>query len=818
VIRFLRREKLERVVLILCFLLGGSNLLHSQTDICSFTVSGKVLDIDTKEPIPYVTVKVRETENFTTTNIQGEFLITNLCSKRNTLIISCIGYCNATCENHHQHGKSPHIYLTQEITTLGEVTIQAATSEEKGTESISQITLKKAAINIDPTQSLAASIADQQGVSIISNGTNVQLPVIHGLYGNRILILNNGLKHGFQNWGTDHAPEIDISSAHRLTIVKGAAGVRYGPEALGGAISVENNPLYLNESFKSQIGTGYQINGKGYFVNAEINQGLKKLSYHLGANYARIGDRYTPNYSLTNSGKEEKAINAGLRYHHKKWDFKWHYSYLSQNLALLRTSIVNSGNAFVRAINADEPTIITPFSYDINEPNQLVQHHLGKIEINWWYSDDAKLTFKYGRQLNQREEYDVRRNVESPILDLDLITDDYQLEWKHPDWLKLDGLIGFQVFKQFNNNNPGTQTTAFIPNYKTFRYSGFITENIKRNSNTFEAGVRLDYELNQLAGRQTNQTIFSDQFSFSNLTASVGYVRKINENSSFRTNLGTAWRTPNMSELYSFGQHGFKTTFGLLRYYNNDAEQIRTNRVLKLKDSDVQPEKGYKFINEFETTKNKNTYIVTAYSHYIKNYVFERPLGVFGTIRGPMPAFIFKQADAFFLGTDVSWKRDWAAQLSGTFGMSYLWSRNIGNKESLINQPSTSVNYKISWKQPKLLGLTSSKLTIQPRYTFQQFQAPRTVLPESLIDGSEPISVNSEIFDFKAAPAGYFLLAISWRFKWENLSGSIAVNNLLNTRYRSYLNEMRYFADEPGRNILFTLNYLFKAKKNGSSK
>ena len=143
---------------------------------------------------------------------------------------------------------------------------------------------------------------------------------------------------------------------------------------------------------------------------------------------------------------------------------------------------------------------------------------------------------------------------------------------------------------------------------------------------------------------------------------------------------------------------------------------------------------------------------------------------------------------------------------------------NIENKESLINQPSTSVNYKISWNHPKLLGLTSSKLTIQPRYTFQQFQAPRTVLPESLIDGSEPISVNSEIFDFKAAPAGYFLLTISWRFKWENLSGSIAVNNLLNTRYRSYLNEMRYFADEPGRNILFTLNYLFKAKKNGSSK
>lgn len=814
--RFLDPNKLGKsiVIAITCFLMGWSTSLIAQTDTCSYSVSGKVLDIETKEPIPYVAIKVRGVEKFAITDLKGKFVINNLCDKRNTLIVSCLGYCNAECEHHHQHGKSPHIYLTQEVSNIGTVTIQAEKGKEKGTETISQIRLHKEDLRNDPTQSLAASIADQQGVTLASNGTNVQLPVIHGLYGNRILILNNGLKHGFQNWGADHAPEIDISSVHQLTIVKGAAGVRYGPEALGGAISIENNPLYLNESFKAKIGTGYQTNGRGYFVNSEISQGSKKWSYHLGANYTRVGDRYTPDYSLTNSGKEEKAINAGVRYHHKKWDFKWHYSYLNQNLALLRSSIANSGNAFVRAINADDPTFIKPFSYDINEPNQQVNHHLGKVEVNWWYSDDAKFTFKYGRQLNQREEYDVRRNVERPIIDLDLITDDYQLEWKHPDWLKSDGLIGLQVFTQFNNNNPGTQTTAFIPNYKTFRYSGFIIENIKSNANIFEVGVRLDYELNQLAGRQTNQDVFGDQFSFSNLTASLGYVREISENTSFRTNLGTAWRTPNMSELYSFGQHGFKTTFGLLRYFNNDDGEIRTNRVLKIEESDVQPEKGYKWINEFETHKNKNTYVATVYSHYIKNYVFERPLGVFGTIRGPMPAFIFEQADAFFIGTDVSWKRDWAEQLSGTFGLSYLWSRNIEDNESLINQPSISVNYKLSWKHPKLWKLESSKFTIKPSYTFQQFQAPRTISPESLVDGSVPLSADSEIFDFKDAPEGYFLLDVSWNFKWKSLSGSISVNNVLNTRYRSYLNEMRYFADEPGRNILFTINYLFKAKND----
>ena len=71
------------------------------------------------------------------------------------------------------------------------------------------------------------------------------------------------------------------------------------------------------------------------------------------------------------------------------------------------------------------------------------------------------------------------------------------------------------------------------------------------------------------------------------------------------------------------------------------------------------------------------------------------------------------------------------------------------------------------------------------------------------------ITPESEIFDFLDAPDGYFLLDISWNYKWKNLNGSIAAQNVLNTSYRNYLNELRYFADDLGINIHFTLNYNF---------
>jgi len=803
-----------RILLILTYLLIGlPSVAFAQIDSCSYSVNGRVLDKETNQPISYVNVEVLNAERFTTTNSKGEFEIKGLCTDSNTLVISCVGYSNSVCDYHNHDGKTSHIYLTEDVQELEMVTIQVKRQKELGTKTISQVAVKKIEIKSNPTQSLASALVDQQGVALTSAGTNIQLPVIHGLYGNRILILNNGLKHGFQNWGTDHAPEIDINSANNITVIKGASGVRFGPEALGGAIIVQPNPLYLDESLNAEAGTGYQSNGRGFNTSLEVGEGFENWSYYFGGNYTKIGDRHAPDYMLTNSGKEEASANLGVRYRKGNWDFKLHYSYINQKLALLRSSIAESGDAFIKALNAEEPVFIKPFSYDINEPNQQAQHHFSKVEINWWYSKDGKLTFRAGQQLNNRQEFDVRRNADRPIVDLDLLTSDYQVEWKHPRWRQLNGLVGVQYFNQNNDNNPGTGTTPLIPNYNTSRFSGFVTENKNIGKHTFEAGVRLDYELNNVRGRETNQDIFKDEYSFTNVTSSIGYVRKISKNNTFRTNLGTAWRTPNMAELYSFGQHGFKTSFGLLRYHFSESDALKTNQVIKMKNSNVQPEKGYKFINEYQVRKNRNAHTVTVYSHYIENFIFNRPFAVIGTIRGPMPVFIYDQADALFVGADYSLKTNWSEHVAGTFGLSYLWSQNLDKKEALINQPPVVISYKLDWNLGKLWKFDSSSLVLKPSYTFKQFNAPRTVKPEDLIDGTITISPNSEIFDFKEAPDGYLMLNASWRFKWKQFNGSISVNNILNTTYRNYLNEMRYFADELGRNFIFNLNYSLKTSK-----
>lgn len=317
----------------LCIL---SLTMVAQDQNCNCCIVGKVFDNDTKDPIPFATVLVKDTNKYAQTNENGMFLIADVCPEQYTLILSILGYEQSEVSTQYAQGKISNYFLKAEISNLENVTVKGERAKEKGTETISQERITKQDLQSNPTQSLAQSIATVEGVTFASTGTNVQLPIIHGLSGNRILVLNNGLKHAFQNWGNEHAPEIDINAANSITVIKGAGGVRFGPEALSGVIIVDPNPLSLNNPFNGSVGTGYQTNGRGYNANFEIDKGSEKWSYFINGSYTRIGDRFAPGVDLTdaekvnlgisgngrtspfvdlsNTGKEEGAFSLGARH------------------------------------------------------------------------------------------------------------------------------------------------------------------------------------------------------------------------------------------------------------------------------------------------------------------------------------------------------------------------------------------------------------------------------------------------------------------------------------------------------------------------
>ena len=817
-------NKYDTVIKSCCivYLLLISSLDVQSQDICDRSISGRIINKETKNPLSDVIVRAisnpqvygnrvlyNSSGKFSISDENGNFLLEDLCAKEDSLIFSRIGYQDTLISLDTDYWS---VSLTEKSVELENVLISDERENNLGTQTLSQQSIILEDQAVDRTSSLANLASQIDGVTFISTGSNVERPVIHGLYGNRILVLNNYIKHGFQNWGDDHAPEINISSVERISVLKGSSGVRFGPEALGGAIIVEPDQMKLRQPYYLNVNSGYQTNGRGTNFGIKTGKGFKNLGFNLGLNYVKIGDRHTPSYSLTNSGKDEKGLNLGFHYHLKNFDIKTYYSYVGIDQALLKASMFHSGNAISRAFSSEIPLIVEPFSYDINPPSQWVKHHFAKVSVDWWYNENDKISLIAGRQLNKRKEYDIRRNIEKPIIDLDLTSTDFMLEWDHSFSDNSDGLFGLHFFNQDNDNNLGTQTTPLIPNYNTNRYSFFLVENLKLGKNLFELGLRIDNEDYNIRGREVSQKIFRDEHSLTNTTFSLGYENQVSENFSFRTNIGSAWRTPNMAELYSFGSHGFKSSFGLLRYYYNEDEKLRTDKVTIISETNLSPEKSFKIINEFDYNSEKNKVKLTLFSNYILNYVFERPIGLYGTIRGPMPYFIFDQSDVLFAGSDLTLKRKFSKNFNSSLTFNYLWSNNLDKNGKLLNQPPIRIEKNLSFETNNFWKSDFSEISLKPSYTFRQFQAPMTFSPESLISGENIITPDTNIFDFKDAPDAYFLLDFSWKLNINDLSVSFFVNNILNKKYRNYLNKMRYFADEPGRNFIINLSYKFKKK------
>lgn len=793
---------MKRISSILCILMFILNVVsaHNKNQI-----TGIVKDVK-GQPIPFVYVQIKNTSVGTVTKDDGRFTL-NYSLKACELSFSYIGY--KTVVYSYRQGTSPiQITLSEIGKNIAEVVVKGNRKVKKVRTS-AMTSIGSSQLKYKSSESLASALKEISGVNMLSSGSNVQLPVVHGLYGNRVLIINNGVRHAFQNWGSDHAPEIDVSSLNNIDIIKGASAVEYGSDAVGGVILVNSDPMNLDQAFEGQANLGYETNGRGLNSSIKIGQGFNKFAYYLSGSYIKTGDRHAPHYELSNTGKQEQAFGGGVHYHLANWNFKLRYSYINQNLGIPRASIYTTMVDLDRAINSNRPLFENDFSYNIAQPNQETQHHLLIGDIDW-LSPIGKFTLKLSQQINKRKEFDVRRNMEAPSTNLKLNTRDIKLNWAHKQWGRLNGNWGIASFSQDNTNIAGTNNSVFIPNYNQTRLSAYIIESYHFNKNTFEAGIRLDQESSSVAGLDYKQDEYNDSFDKLGNSITLGYQREINLFSLFRTNIGTSTRFPNMAELYSYGLHDFYNVYGLWRYQQTGTNSISASEVLNSSEKKIKPERGLKWVSEYHYSKGKSDLFVTAYVNYISNFIYQRPLGVIINMKGATPLFIISQTDALFAGADIDYTYRMTKQLSGTLRASLLWSKNTSKDEPLINQPPHRLSYTLSYQKEKYLLFDKLEFKITPNYTFKQNNAPRVLSPLEVSNmANNQVAFDSEIFDFKEAPKGYFLLNAQLNWTRKALSGQIAVDNILNTSYRDYLNQSRYFIDEIGTNIKISLNYNF---------
>ena len=805
----------------ICFLLICVSIVNTQTlyaqnasiqDSCMYHVEGYVLDLSTNETIPFANVQLVGTKKGVVTNQNGYFRINHICEREFDLMVSFVGYKTIT-HHHDTYHDIPNILLAPEKYQLESVVIEGNKipgNMYSGTLN----TLSKEEFTLNQSQGLGDLASRISGVNTLKTGQNVVKPIIHGLHSNRVLIINNGIRHEFQNWGIEHAPEIDPSLAENISVLKGAATVRYGPDALGGVLSVQPSPLDLLTSLQGEVDGAFSTNGRSLDSHLKLHKGFKSIALQAQASYTTQGDLHSPDYLLTNTGKKELSTSLSGRYHWKFLDVYAYYSHFEQELGILRSSITGNLDDLADAIESNEPAIVNDFSYQINNPRQLVSHDVFKLK-GLISTEKQSLEAIYAIQLNNRLEFDIRRgtNNERPAIDLRLMTQSLDIDWKHPDYGKWKGNIGLQALYQDNNNLPGTNTVPFIPNYNNSRIGLYIIESAKFESIRWEWGLRYDFQATSARGRQPNNDIYRNDLDFQNVTASLGLIKSFGGRNFLRSNLGTAWRPPNISELYSFGKHSASIEYGLWRYQRLENNQISADEVLSENDKVVNSEMGIKWINTYEINRDFFQAEFTAYINFIQNYIYTTPAGITQTVRGAFPFFIYEQNDALFTGLDANVRIKHTKDIESDIRTSFLWAKNLARNDYFVGLPPANIFYALNYKLPDWWRFLNQNINAELSYTFRQFFAPRVIPIRDILtakaNDQNLFRENQSDFDILPPPDGYFLMNIGWNAEVDNFKLNAQIKNVFNTTYRIYTDRLRYFADDLGRNFSLGLSYRF---------
>ncbi|WP_296144094.1 TonB-dependent receptor [uncultured Flavobacterium sp.] len=792
-----------RYILLFAFLfMGNQSLVYSQN-----TLSGKITN-EKKQPLAGSHIHV--SSFFANADETGNYTINGIPNARLQVFVEYLGYKTLDTILDFQGNKVLNIALKPDVSQLSEVVLKETYAKEKAQE------IKTSTIEKYSSESLGDALKEISGVSSLKTGNTIVKPIINGLHSSRVLIINNNVRLEDQQWGTEHAPNMDLNTAGKISVIKGAQGLQFGGDAIGGTVIIDPPHIPIKDTIFGKTILSAQSNGRGGSLTSSLFKGYKSgWNWNLQGTYKYLGDFKAPDYVLSNTGNREKNFSGSLGYKGENQGFSFFYSYFNAEIGILRASHISAVSDLIRAINSGQPQYISDFSYDINAPRQELQHHLGKINYYKLFSNDRKLSLQYSFQFNNRLEFDLRRGADrdKPSLDLDLKTHTFNADFEgnYSDNLKYK--VGISA--GFQNNFADTDNTnvrALIPNYdKSDAGIYAIGTYILNNKLSLEAGLRYDFshidaQKYYLKTRWTERgydTEFSDfivsdagqqwytnpVFDYNNFSGSLGSKYEFSNNLHWTTNVGVTSRNPNPAELFSDGLH-------------------HATGQIELGDLALKREVALKLSTAFNYTSSNFALEINPYANFINDFKILIPTTIILSNRGPFPVWEYKQVNARLFGVDFTADYDFAKNLNWHSTAAFVYGDDLTNDTALIDMPPMNFNNSISFRKTSwnnlVLSLKNETVLTQKRYPNNDFYI-------DVLDTGEPVSTLVEI---SKPPKGYSLLHFNSEMSFSVLNNSkmtigFNIQNIMNTNYRDYLNRIRYYADDLGRNfrVQLKLNY-----------
>ncbi|WP_124979993.1 TonB-dependent receptor [Nonlabens xiamenensis] len=809
--------------LVALLVLTGLHLVKAQE--CRLELKGVVIDFHDAQPLELAQIYVVQLQKTFSSKSDGSYIITGLCPGNYELKISHFDCESKTLSLNLQESMVRDITLEHHVNELQEVQVLADVHDDHNS-SQSATRLDQESINRFSGGTLGDALESVHGVNALKTGSAVVKPIIHGLYGSRVSIVNDGLRQQDQEWGVEHAPNIDQNTAGNIQVIKGASALRYGGDAIGGTIVLEPNRVLAKDTLNGRLIMQGQTNGRGGSLTGTLNR-FRKSGWFQQATltYKRLGDFEAPDYILSNTGNQTAAANLKIGYKKFEYGASLKYSYYQASLGILRASHIGNASDLVSSINSRTPLVINDFTYDIAAPRQDVNHHGLQAQLFKRFASAGKLEVDYSFQFNNRKEFDIRRGERSgqASLDIDLSTHQMASVFRWDAMEKLNLETGLDGMFQINQPNPETGIRRLIPDYEAYRLGAFTSGIYRFNSSwILDAGLRYDlYHIDaqkfylqsrwedleydrlypQFEVRQEgNQILTNPNFDYHLLAFTTGIQYIFDEHYDLSMNLSSANRAPNPSELFSDGLHHALATIELGRL-------------------DLEREQSYKINTVFHLNKKGFDAEINPHLNLINNFIQLVPTGLETTTRGAFPVYRYRQTNAILYGVDLSARYNFYKQsdsptnlntnvLAASIGSQF--SYNHGNERDtdrpLIDMPAPQLR-----TSGTLYGLfnTALQIGLTHEWVFKQDRFPdydyEVFVPND--QGGQDLRT----VEISKSPDAYQLvhlemgLPIGAKNSQPRAQVFLRINNVFDRSYRNYLNRQRFYVDELGRDIQLQL-------------
>jgi len=760
---------------------------------CDRTVSGRVVDSVSGKSLVRARVQAGDGVQPVRTDTAGRFRLEGVCSGPVRLRAVKPGYALRTLKLSAGKVNPVTIRLTP-IKVQEGVEVRVMAPRLKASDTRSVVSLEGDALLRTRGENLADALANLPGVTVLRNGTTAK-PVVRGQYGSRVLKLFDGVRHEGQDWGLDHGPEIDPFAAGAMRAVKGAAGVRYGPDAIAGVLLIEPHELLRTPGFVVNTQTVGALNGKRGTFAARVDgnhAGFSGLSYQLDGNYSRGSGLMTPNYPLDNTAVEEYNFGTMLEYQGDCWSAKVSYRRNSKRNGVCLCVRNHTTDDFEAQVLRKRPLNVELYKadYPIERPYQSVTHDIVLARMRLEMEKLGVLEATYGYQLNDRDEFDIIRvqsSMPQYMFELHSHTVDFTFEHKPTpvaeQW-RLEGIAGISGMIQ-DNVYRGRQ---LLSDYRTFSGGIFALERLVMGDVELEAGVRYDHGTREaFIPENTYKSLVREKrmpeedcvlgernarcaTSFNAGTLSLGGLVRFSQEMSAKFDLSTATRLPTIDE----------------QYISGTAPSLP---VMARGQGDLGPETTWSLSSTFEGNFKWMSAELSVYGSYINDYIYLAPeLREDGTVRtdvlitGRFPRFSYEAIDALYYGIDLNTKFRLGRFDLGLQG-SLVRASDVDTGEFLLFIPTDRLRTELTYRLPKIPSLVDSFVSLNATMVAPQY------------------SVNPDM-DFAPVPDGYVLLGASAGTTFQTGSQrytlSMEIQNALNTPYRDYTSLLRYYADEPG--------------------